>query len=149
MSFNDLERGSSPPPSASTGLNGQSYGRSSQRGGRTGAARGPLPLYHSPTSSSASFAAAGDSQASSAAPAATTTDPAFKSLADRIGIQIFKLNSNVQGIDKLVELQTRALRSGKGPSSQPSQQQQRGADKDWTAQMCVACQARQGGREMI
>ena len=47
---------------------------------------------------------------------------------DRIGIQIFKLNSNVQGMEKLMELQGKKMRSGKGPHAQTG-------DKDWTGQM--------------
>lgn len=130
MSFNDLERGatSSPPPptqSASTGLNGQQYGRGSGRSGR-GGARGPLPLYHAPRSSSPG-SSVGLNEGTGTGPA--TSDPDFKKLADRIGIQIFKLNSNVQGIDKLVELQLRKMRTTK------SQTESQKADKDWTAQM--------------
>lgn len=116
MSFNDLERGaSSPRPQqgdVETGaLNGQSYSIGSGRGGRS-QARGPLPLYHAPSSSLAHT---------------PESDPAFKSLTNRIGIQIFKLNSNVQGIDKLVELQTRKIRT--------SQTQGHPNDKDWMTQM--------------
>lgn len=140
MSFNDLERGatSSPPPirsggnnnsnnatndAGSGGLNGQQYNRGSVRSNRNNVARGPLPLYHAPRSSSDS-----SNNESSAAP--VQSDPEFKRLAERIGIQVFKLNSNVQGIDKLVELQLRKMRNTGNQTAAT-----KSSDKDWTAQI--------------
>jgi t-SNARE complex subunit (syntaxin) len=139
MSFNDLERGatSSPPPirsggnnnnnatnNASTGgLNGQQYNRGSSRSNRNNNARGPLPLYHAPRSSS-------DSGNNDTTPAPVQSDPEFKRLAERIGIQVFKLNSNVQGIDKLVELQLRKMRNTGNQTAAT-----KSSDKDWTAQI--------------
>ncbi|MCO5585542.1 hypothetical protein L7F22_039475 [Adiantum nelumboides] len=139
MSFNDLERGatSSPPPirsggnnnnnatnNASTGgLNGQQYNRGSSRSNRNNNARGPLPLYHAPRSSS-------DSTNNDTTPAPVQSDPEFKRLAERIGIQVFKLNSNVQGIDKLVELQLRKMRNTGNQTAAT-----KSSDKDWTAQI--------------
>jgi hypothetical protein len=119
MSFNDLERGTGSPTPERGGLNGQSYGRNTNRSNRGGgAARGPLPLYHAPPSSSSSANdVAGGAQ-----------NPEWKKIADRIGIQIFKLNSNVQGIDKLMELQSKKMRTLQG--SQPKT-----GDKDWMGQM--------------
>lgn len=137
MSFNDLERGIGSPASRGRGessgrgggLNGQSYGRSnSNRSNNRGAAaaRGPLPLYHAPPSSSSSLSShANDGYATGEQ---RSTDPEWKKLADRIGIQIFKLNSNVQGIDKLMELQTRKIRASRAARAEV-------ADKDWMAQM--------------
>ncbi|KAN0065312.1 SNAP receptor [Thecaphora frezii] len=69
MSFNDLERGSSPPNSSANNT--------------------PLPLYRhqNPLSSSSQ-----------------PVDPEFERLSKRIGIQIFKIQSNVTAIQKLVSL---------------------------------------------
>jgi syntaxin 7 len=142
MSFNDLERGantSSPPPSSGGALNGQQYGRGSGRSSRGGVARGPLPLYHAPRSD-ASHARTGSGGGGGYSDATeSASNPDFKRLADRIGTQIFKLNSNVQGIEKLVELQLRKMRASKttgapSSSSAASEQQQK-AEKDWTAQI--------------
>lgn len=113
MSFNDLERGNSPPPSA--GLQGQSHlsnPSSSQRSSR-GSSRGPLPLYHAPPSSKRPMAD-------------PPSDAEFKKLADRIGIQLFKLQSNVAGIEKLVDLQEKALRTNSDDTK---------ASRDWTKQV--------------
>lgn len=143
MSFNDLERGatSSPPPirsggnsngngnsnhtnnAGTGGLNGQQYNRGSARSNRSNNARGPLPLYHAPRSSS-------DSGNQEASATAVQSDPEFKRLAERIGIQVFKLNSNVQGIDKLVELQLRKMRTTGNQTAAI-----KASDKDWTAQI--------------
>lgn len=122
MSFNDLERGNSPPPSA--GLQGQSHlssssQRSSLRG--SGSNRGPLPLYHAPPSSKTA------SQQQRSMADSSSSDAEFKKLADRIGIQLFKLQSNVAGIEKLVDLQERALRTT--ASEDPK------ASRDWTKQV--------------
>ncbi|PWN36756.1 t-SNARE [Meira miltonrushii] len=141
MSFNDLERGatSSPPPIRSSsnnsnnnnnnnagtgGLNGQQYLNGSGRSNRNNNARGPLPLYHAPRSSS-------DSGNHETPSAPVQSDPEFKRLAERIGIQVFKLNSNVQGIDKLVELQLRKMRSSGNQTAATT----KASDKDWTAQI--------------
>jgi hypothetical protein len=122
MSFNDLERGTgSPAPERGQGgLNGQSYGRNTNRSNR-GGARGPLPLYHAPPSSSSSANNAADSSTAS-------NNAEWKKIADRIGIQIFKLNSNVQGIDKLMELQVKKMHSARGSQAKTG-------DKDWMGQM--------------
>lgn len=131
MSFNDLERGTtgSPGPERSTGgLNGQSYGRNTTRSNR-GGARGPLSLYHAPPSSSSISNQANETaDATSSGGAQRGTNPEWKKLADRVGIQIFKLNSNVQGIDKLMELQGKKMRSGRGSRAEAG-------DKDWMGQM--------------
>ncbi|EPQ30930.1 uncharacterized protein PFL1_01828 [Pseudozyma flocculosa PF-1] len=81
MSFNDLERGSS--------ARGSSNNRNT-----------PLPLYRDYPSDTA---AAGASSSSSSA-ASHPPDPEFERLAKRIGIQIFKIQSNVTAIQKLVSL---------------------------------------------
>ncbi|UZJ56866.1 hypothetical protein CBS101457_006186 [Exobasidium rhododendri] len=133
MSFNDLERGTgSQAPGRSDGgaggLNGQSYGRNSNRNSR-GNARGPLPLYHAPPSSSSSQNANNDGAGNQQQ---RTTDPEWKKLADRIGIQIFKLNSNVQGMDKLMELQSKRTQTSRGGAKVKSAG---GSDRDWTGEI--------------
>lgn len=125
MSFNDLERGTgSPAPErggGGGGLNGQSYSRNTNRSTRGGGARGPLPLYHAPPSSSSTAHDAMNT-------AGGAQNAEWKKIADRIGIQIFKLNSNVQGIDKLMELQSKKMRTLQGTQPKTS-------DKDWMGQM--------------
>ena len=103
MSFQDLERGSSSrpqPPSARTlggggsasagsgpsGNKSRAIGTGSLRGSGGDSNRGTLPLYHAPPS------------------APSEEEQEFKKIADRIGIQIFKINSNVAAIEKLVQL---------------------------------------------
>lgn len=54
------------------------------------------------------------------------SDAEFKKLADRIGIQLFKLQSNVAGIEKLVDLQEKALRTSSDDTK---------ASRDWTKQV--------------
>lgn len=131
MSFNDLERGTgSPRPERGAGgLNGQSYGRNNSRSNR-GGARGLLPLYHAPPSSLSSInnQANESIDGASSGGAQRATDSEWKKIADRVGIQIFKLNSNVQGIDKLMELQGKKMRSGRGSRAEAG-------DKDWMGQM--------------
>ncbi|KDN41978.1 t-SNARE [Tilletiaria anomala UBC 951] len=84
MSFQDLERGSSsrPTPASTAPAPARTLG-TKVSGGST------LPLYHAPPS------------------APSEDDQEFKKLADRIGIQIFKINSNVAAIEKLVQLSKR------------------------------------------
>jgi hypothetical protein len=89
MSFQDLERGSSSRPGCAPaarklgGSNADDNGSSNLRPGAT------LPLYHAPPS------------------AVPEEEKEFKKLADRMGIQIFKVNSNVAAIEKLVQISKR------------------------------------------
>lgn len=76
MSFNDLERGSSSRRSGPGGGGGGSGG--------SGSRKTPLPLYRDEVSNS--------------------LPPEFEKLTNKIGIQIFKINSNVTAIQKLVSL---------------------------------------------
>jgi hypothetical protein len=132
MSFNDLERG--------TGGAGNGAHGSPSRGGAAGGLTGsvgragaaprhsgsftPLPLYRAPPSSNAasnSTHAAIDVEAGGAAGSAQSeAELEFERLAKRMGIQIFKLNSNVAGIEKLVELSSKSGGTGAGK------------DRDWT-----------------
>lgn len=115
MSFNDLERGATPNKKqpVTQGLTG-SVGRASTSSNSTPYA--PLPLYHAPPSSSSS--------SNSPAPAASADEQEFNRLSERMGIQIFKLNSNVSAIDKLVQL-----------SSAPAKQAAGKEARDWTKQV--------------
>ncbi|PWN42760.1 t-SNARE [Ceraceosorus guamensis] len=103
MSFNDLERGSAQSPRNNNSSRG-SVGRSSNR-----ASGNPLPLYHAPPSDHEEYE--------------------FKKLAERMGVQIFKLNANVSAIDKLVELS-----SGSGKVAAQSKAQSK-EGRDWTKQV--------------
>lgn len=77
MSFNDLERGSS---------SGGGSGSGARAGGGSG--RTPLPLYRNELGAATS----------------SNVPPEFEALTKRIGIQIFKINSNVTAIHKLITL---------------------------------------------
>ncbi|SJX66097.1 related to PEP12 syntaxin (T-SNARE), vacuolar [Sporisorium reilianum f. sp. reilianum] len=85
MSFNDLERGSSSRRGVSGGGGGGSGG--------SGSRKTPLPLYRDEVSNS--------------------LPPEFEKLTNKIGIQIFKINSNVTAIQKLISLSSSSNTSAK------------------------------------
>lgn len=120
MSFNDLERGATPNKKpVAQGLTG-SVGRGasaskSGSGSSAGTPYTPLPLYHAPPSSSSS---------GSPSPAASADEHEFNRLSERMGIQIFKLNSNVSAIDKLVQLSSAPAKHSAGKEA-----------RDWTKQV--------------
>lgn len=94
MSFNDLERGTTSSPTS----------RSSPRPNRPSSS-GPLPLYHAPRSAYRDDDDDDDTDnAATKSPLTPNQQAEFKRLADSIGTQIFKINSNTTAIDKLVKL---------------------------------------------
>lgn len=86
-------------------------GSSSRRGGSGGNGGGgsrktPLPLYRNKV--------------------APSLPPEFEKLTNKIGIQIFKINSNVTAIQKLISL------SSSSSSSSSSNTPSKGANQDWS-----------------
>lgn len=116
MSFNDLERGTSGSGGGAGGS------RSSPRSNRP-TSGGPLPLYHAPRSAYSDHSN-DDDGGDHALTAQQKAD--FKRLADSVGTQIFKINSNTTAVDKLVKLADQKGRQGGGGAG--------GADAttDWT-----------------
>lgn len=91
MSFNDLERGTT------TNNGSPSSSRPPRSDGR-------LPLYHAPPSATKSNNSQQQQQQSESAE--------FKKLADSLSLQIFKINANVSGIEKLINMNERDIGGG-------------------------------------
>lgn len=105
MSFNDLERGSNSSP-------------------RQPRSDGRLPLYQAPPSAPRQSnqnqnqnRQSNQNSNNNIDNSGTESSKEFKKLTDSLAIQIFKINSNVSGIEKLIGLNGNANGNGSGTDS--------------------------------